>query len=390
MKLQNAWSRRSFLSAMAVTGAAAATVGIKLQSRKSANRASATNNHFAFLGTAATDDAATHSVSSYRIQNGKWELASTISAENPQALALHPALPVLYVAHSSDMFESLPRGSVSAFAIDPAIGALSLMGREAMALSATRPSHMAVSPDGRSLVVSSHGGGSYNLFSLAADGSLVSTPSPLKETGDAQGIAHPQSVAFRTDGAAAYTADLGTDRVSHLTFGNDGMVVRSRVKLAAGSGAAEVELHPSGRVLMVSSRLQPAISVVHVDKSTGELQKISHHYPVAAEAGGPIALNPKGNRLYAASTRSGETILTTYGVAGASGRLHNLQQLAINGVGRPVELMHLGQQTLGEQALLAGEKGIASLSFDPQTGMLNHSETVVAKPGVVSLAVLSL
>jgi 6-phosphogluconolactonase len=382
MKLQNAWSRRSFLSAVAATGAAAVATKLHLESAKQASGAKM-GSHFAFVGDA------NNSVTTYRVENGGWQQTASFAAENPRAITLHPALPVLYVAHSTEIFDMLPRGSVSAMAIDSATGALTPMGREGTALSATHPEHLATSPDGRTLLVAAHSGGAYNLFALNDAGALTPVPSPLKQTGvgphPAQQAAHPYSLAYRADGAAAYSTDFGADRVNHLRRDGDGLTVASRLELAAGSGPAEMVLHPNGSMLMVANRLHPSVTIVHIDKASGELKVASHNYKIAAETVGPIALNERGSRLYVASTlHTGEAQLTAYGVAGASGRLQEIAQQTIAGVGRPVEMIHMG-----DHLLLAGDKGIAHVAVDAESGNIADVKMVVEKPGTVSLAVLS-
>ena len=108
---------------------------------------------------------------------------SAYPSRAPACLLLSPAQRTLYVANEVDVHEGLPRGTVEAYRVDPLDGRLTLLARRPLSLSATRPRHMALSPDGKLLAVAAYGGGIYNLLPIAEDGSIGSPSSIYKEAG---------------------------------------------------------------------------------------------------------------------------------------------------------------------------------------------------------------
>ena len=143
----------------------------------------------------------------------------TIASSVPVAMAINDGN--LYVANGISEYDSLPRGSVEAYAIDAVAGRLELKNRVPLSLSGTLPRDLAVAPDGRSIVVAVHGGGAYNLLPVLEDGSLGRVSWILKETGsgphELQASAHPSAVLFDPVGRVL-TADQGSDRLSVLSL----------------------------------------------------------------------------------------------------------------------------------------------------------------------------
>src|ERR1700722_15968698 len=121
---------------------------------------------FAYVGCG--DD----SLRVFRLQGESWTQIQRVSSRAPACVLLSPAQQTLYVANEVDEHEGLPRGTVEAFHVDGLDGRLTLLSRQPFSLPATRPRPMALSPDGGLLAVAACGGGIYNLFSIAKDGSL--------------------------------------------------------------------------------------------------------------------------------------------------------------------------------------------------------------------------
>ena len=109
-----------------------------------------------------------------------WQSRQFLPAGAPRLVANDPHGRVLYVAHVSESRRGRPSGSVEAFRIDPHTGLLSPHGRCSLALAARRPAGMALSPDGRLLVVAAHGG-VFSLLSLDKDGTPQAVTAVRKE-----------------------------------------------------------------------------------------------------------------------------------------------------------------------------------------------------------------
>jgi 6-phosphogluconolactonase len=381
------WNRRDFIAAAGLAGLVSAT---RLPAATSAPlaKSEAPASFIAHVGFAAKGDLASDRIETFLVRDGAWtRMDEPVKARQPKALALHPTLPVLYVAHSTGQHRNLPRGSVSAYRVEPSTGALTLLNREPLSLSAIRPEHLSVSPDGTSVFVSATGGGSYNLFSLAKDGALIAVPYALKQTGSGphplQPAARPRASVFHPSGSSIYASDLGADRLSHFANASGALTPASRVSFSPGSGPAHLAMHPSGNFLIVGNQLRPELSVIPLDAATGQLLTPVQQLPVDAATAGPLAINSQGNRLYLASNQeSGKLQISTFGFSTATGRLRQIASLPVRSFGK-VEQLRL----VDRQLLLVGDGGIASITVEPRSGLLGTQTLVTAQPNAVSLAI---
>jgi 6-phosphogluconolactonase (cycloisomerase 2 family) len=204
---------------------------------------------------------------------------------------------MLYVANEVSEHEGLARGTVESFHIHPADGRLTLSGRTALSLSATRPRHMAVSANGELLAVAAYGGGIYNLIAISADGSLGQVGSIFKDAGCGphalQASAHPHTLFF--DAGQLLSSDFGRDRLSIFAL-EDGRLRRRRQRFTgAGSGPGACVLHPSRPFVYAWHGLEDALVCYRYDgESVGEaIQRV----PLSA---GALAVHPSGRMLYTA------------------------------------------------------------------------------------------
>ena len=358
------WTRRNFVSTLGLTGAAAALEPHLSASLTPAARPTKVAPHLAFVGH-SSKDGESH-IQTYRVENNIWHPVEQhrLPAKAPHALATHPKLAVLYVAHSVETHGNLPRGGVSAYAIK-ADGRHTLLSREPLALSATNPNHLAISPDGKTLLATSSSGGSYNFFSLTSDGCIQPTPYPLKQTGSGphplQATARPHSAAFARSGAA-YATDFGADRLNHIAINNGVPTIASRLSFDPGSGPAHIAIHPSGKFLMVASILRPKLTIVPIDAASGQLETPTNHVAIDAPSVGPIAFSPEGGRFHTiTNAKDGCLNLSTFRFSRATASLKLIRRAEHVTTAEPA------QMTLaGGQLHLASRSGVYNL--DARTG----------------------
>ena len=93
-----------------------------------------------------------------------------IEAKDPAFLALHPGGKFLYAIDESSDPKRTPATGLSAYALDPATGALKLLNHQTA--GGPGPCHLSVSSDGKAVLVANYGGGSVAAVSLNSDGSL--------------------------------------------------------------------------------------------------------------------------------------------------------------------------------------------------------------------------
>jgi 6-phosphogluconolactonase len=382
------WNRRTFLSTAGLTAAAAISCRPLVSEPLPSSAKAKPTPLLACVGSLASHSSATHRIETYRVEAGNWlRLCEPTPCEAPHALVMHPTRPVLYVAHSTERYLDLPRGSVSAFTVAPS-GALVLLSREPLALSATYPEHLAISPDGRTLLVSATDGGSYNLLSLAEDGAIVPGLHALKQTGCGphalQSAAHPHASIFHPSGFTAYASDLGTDRINQITFLQGVPSVANRISLPPGSGPGYLALHESSKFLVVSCQLIPALVVVTFDEKSGRPGSTLQQISLDATAAGPLSFTPTGESLYVATrTHSGETAISAFHVAHRPFRLRAIATIQIPSMSLPKQLL-----VCESELLLIGEGGVISVVLDQNDGFTGEHHYVLRNNEAVSIVAL--
>ena len=278
------WSRRTFLSS---SGLVAAGALLRPSLRSALSDLSGTESYFACAVTRDANHPSSRNLHAYAVRNGRGlRVASMRCADAIGAVAIHPIHKVVYVAHDIESYLGLPRASISSFALNETNGKFIESGREPLSLSATNPRHMAVSPDGKTLLVAATAGGAYNVLSLAPEGQILPNPRSIKLTGcgphPLQTSARPVFVQFAQSGRSAYACDLGSDRIDELLVEGDVPRIASRVSLTPGTGPCHLVVHPSQRLLAVVGGLRPTLSMIDLDDQSGEMIRVTQELTLCA------------------------------------------------------------------------------------------------------------
>jgi 6-phosphogluconolactonase (cycloisomerase 2 family) len=303
----------------------------------------------------------------FLVQGTGWTRIQRVSSPAPACVLVSFSGRTLYVANELDVHEGLPRGTVEAFRIDPLDGRLTLLSRRPLSLSATRPRHMALSPNGKLLAVAAYGGGIYNVFSVAEDESL-GQPSIFKDAGcggdpQVQGAAHPHSLVFDS-GGRLLASDFGSDRLSVFAV-EDGRLRRlAQRPTGSGSGPSVTVLHPGGSLVYTWHQLQSTLACYRYDAASGTVGEPAQRLSFPRPSAGALAMHPSGRMLY--------TSQGVWQIDGVSGRLTRTRYELPNAT--QVSAAH----DEGSIYILDGSAGsIYQLSADRTTGEL-HSKTRVA------------
>jgi len=309
MKSKTLLSRRAFVQSVGYTSAASGLSTLAPWLNAAAQPAGTQSPGFAYVGTSGN----AQGIHVFAIHGNRWLPIQTIATATPSALALHPSQNVLYATHAVDTYRGLPTGAVEAYAIHPHEGRLTSLNQQPLSLSATMPSDLAVSPDGRYLAVAVYGGGAYNLLPIHEDGSLLPVSGILKETGSGphrqhQTSSHPHSLTFNATGHLLGT-DLGADRLNMFTI-TDGRLTRSgQISQVPGSGPGNLAFHPDSNLLFVANELDASISTFRFNILTGETDHGHHRISTLPEnfhgqrSATTLLLHPSGKFLYTANRR---------------------------------------------------------------------------------------
>jgi len=354
--------RRSFLAMAGATAACAPSL---------LNR-SGNGPGYAFLSCTRP----TGCVEVYAVHNRSWGLRHSIPAESPISLAVQSSGSHLYVLHDVQEFQGLPRGYVESYRVALDSGRLTLLSQQPLSLSATRPRHLSIAPDGKSLIASIHGGGAYNLLPILEDGRAGRVHLIRKETGSGpiladQLSAHPQAAIYDHSGRHLITADLGTDTINILAA--DSLHVLSRCLLPAGSGPRHLVLHPSGRFVFTACALSGALLNLSYN---GAAQIGPVQQSLSLESGGPLALHPSGQTLYATCSDG----LIALNIDDRTGCLHPLQRIRI-----PAGVQALAVSANGDALFVATQRSVIRMEIDLSSGCAGLSTTVADTSGAHSL-----
>jgi 6-phosphogluconolactonase len=291
------------------------------------------------------------------------ELAGAVSS--PSFVAIHPSHQFLYAVNEVSTFQGKKAGAVTAFAIEPRTGKLTLLNQQSSGGSG--PCHLNVDRTGRNVLVANYGGGSCAVLPIDQDGRIGAATTFIQHRGSSmdkrrQEGPHAHGAYFDPANRFAFVPDLGLDHVMiykfdpaqgslvaneppfgsvppgsgprHLAFDPTGKYVYvinemlctvtaftydaargslapihtvstlpSGEQLLPSFSTAELEVHPSGRFLYGSNRGHDTIAVFAIDQQTGRLTPIQHQSTQGKTPRG-FGIDPTGRWLFAANQDS--------------------------------------------------------------------------------------
>lgn len=313
---------------------------------------------------------------------------------SPSFLAIAPSQKFLYAVGEVDKFAGKNAGSVSAFAIDPKTGNLTLLNQTHSGGAA--PCHIIVDKEGKNVLAANYTGGSCCVVPIGADGKLAAEPSVIiQHKGTSvdkkrQGEPHAHSINLDAAGKFAFCADLGLDKVLIYKFDPAKGTLTANdppsVSVAPGAGPRHFAFHPDGKHAYVINEMGNTITVLNYDAAKGELK-----------AGPSVSTLPKD---FKGNSSTAEVVVHPSGkFVYGSNRGHN--SIAIFSVDpKTAELSPVGHQAKGIKTprnfaidptgtyLLVGNQdsgSIAVFKIDPQTGELTPVGEPVPAPTPVCI-----
>jgi 6-phosphogluconolactonase (cycloisomerase 2 family) len=281
---------------------------------------------------------------------------------SPSCLAVHSSNRYLYSSNETDRVGSQKHGTVSALAIDPASGDLTLLNT--VSSGGAGPTYVSLHPSEKYLLVANYFGGSVAVLPIQEDGKLQNATHIVADQGEigptVSANAPPGSFAFsghdrthahmiQSDPLGRYVlhVDLGLDKIFVSKFDAQmGKLIPNDPSFAAlpdGDGPRHFHFHPNGRWLYSVQEEGSTIVLFDYDSNSGRLA-----------ARQTISTLPKN---YAGSNFCSEILVSPDGkFVYAGNRL--LDAIAIFSVGDDGQLTAKGQEwTRGNYP--------RSFSFDP-------------------------
>jgi 6-phosphogluconolactonase len=405
VKRRTLWNRRDFVQIMGCSSLGVMSSHVPWLLETSSTKSQSTPL-FAYVGYSRKDQGShaaghsEHGIQVFAIEGEHWTPTQAVASDHPSFLTLHPTQRFLYVANEVDTYQNLPSGAIEAYGIDPHDGRLTLLNRQPLSLSGTMPRHLAVSPDGRSLVVAVHGGGAYNVLPIEANGQLGRVSGIVKEAGSGpdrehQKVSHPQTVMFDPTGHRFFGADLGNDRLSVFTLAEGKLVVSGRSAMQPGSGPRHMALHPSGHLLFVANELDASVSCYGYDTTSGSirqrLQHVAMPFDDCKEQKKTIAMtmHPSGQFLYTFNCCGRPDDFDADGIAvwrvdSSTGALKHIQ-FQNEGL-HSLHAMNMASDGTSLLVLSEERDSVLRLPIDPIRGLLGRPVQVAKAPSPRSVA----
>jgi 6-phosphogluconolactonase len=309
----------------------------------------------------------------------------------PTWTVAHPRLPVLYAVND----ENTKEGSVTAFAVDRATGALTRVNEAST--GGNGATHLWFDAASSTLLAANFAGGSASSIAVNQDGSVGGLVSTIKASGSGphrrQAGPHAHSVAIDPSGRYALVPDLGADRVFVYGFDratraispDDASPPRSYAA-PAGSGPRHLAFGQSGRYVYVLNELTAEIVTLRWDAQQGRLTPVQSLQTSSPEFTGPksgaeIAVSADGRFVYAEDR--GEGTLVVYSVNAESGELTLVQRAPTGGEVAWGFAIHPS----GKWLLVAHQRSgkVNVFSVDPASGKVADTGHAVDTPTPVSL-----
>ncbi|HVW22729.1 MAG TPA: lactonase family protein [Opitutaceae bacterium] len=248
--------------------------------------------------------------------------------DNPTFVAFAPSGKVLYAANELYHYQG-QSGAVSAFRIDPGTGRLAFLNQ--VSARGTGTCYVRVDHTGRNLLAANFGSGSVAVFPLAADGSLRQASAFVQDSGSGpnprQAGPHEHSFNVSPDDRFAIAAEFGTDRLMVYRFdpgrGTLSPADPPSLALPPASAPRHLAFHPDGRVAYALNEIASTLTVLAYDPARGRfraIQSLSSLPPgfsgrnTAAE----VVVHPSGRVLYASNR--GDNSIAVFAIDG-EGRL---------------------------------------------------------------------
>ena len=307
-------------------------------------------------------------VSRFEASSGRLSpIRLALEAEDPSYLAVHPNRLYLY---STNEVGGRP-GTVSAYAIDPAAGKLSLLNQ--VPAQGRGTCHISLAGDGSMLAVANYVTGTVASYQVLGDGRLGETVSIMQHRGDE--APHPHSANFAPDDRFLIVPDVGTHKVHLYRVDPARAVLRphdpAEFPFMPGSGPRHLAFHPSGRYCYILEETGNVVMALKWDERSGTLEELQRIPTVPASFPGEtytaeIVVHPTGKFLY--GSNRGHDSIAVFSIDQDSGRLSAVDYTPTRGsYPRNFNLDPTGRWLI---ALNRQSNTVVTFAVDQQTGTL--------------------
>lgn len=347
------------------------------------------NKFWAFVGTYTGKDS--KGIYRFDFEPAGGKLTSrTLAGEasNPSFLAIHPSRKYLYAVGELPSFKGKNGGAVSAFAIDPMTGELSLLNQQPS--GGAGPCHIVVDRQGKHALVANYGGGSAAVLPIEDGGKLGepscvvqhkgSGPNPKRQEGP-----HAHSINLDAANRFAVVADLGLDQVLVYRYDADKGTLTPNdppaAKVAPGAGPRHFAFHPDGKHAYVINELANTVTAFDYDPQHGTFKEIESITTLPGGFKGTshcaeVVIHPSGKFLY--GSNRGHDSIAVFTIDPETGKLTAAGHQS-KGVKEPRNFV---VDPTGAYLIVGNQKGntLSTFRIDTKTGALEPAGEPVEAP----------
>jgi 6-phosphogluconolactonase len=307
---------------------------------------------------------------------------------NPSWVSVHPNGRFLYAANENE------KGTVTAFAIDPASGKLTALNT--VSSHGAGPCHLSFDRTGKFLFAANYDGGSIAVLPILPDGRLGEATAAVQHHGsgfdkERQAGPHAHFIAASADNRFVYVADLGLDEILSYKFDAAKGTLTPNTppfyKGHPGAGPRHIAFSPNGKAAYLFNEMGSSVVALDYNGSKGTFKEEQVLSSLPADfkgenSGAEILVDASGKFVYA-SNRGHESI-AVFAV-----RKRGLQ-LVQNASTLGKEPRHFAFDPTGAYMLVENQKSnsIAVFHVDPKTGLLRPNTKMVSVPTPICIAFL--
>ncbi len=317
--------------------------------------------------------------------------------KNASFVAIHPSRKYLYAVGEISDSQGKPLGGVSAFAIDPVSGGLTLLNQQSS--TGAGPCHLVVDATGKNVLVANYGGGSVAVLPIDSAGKLSAASASIQHTGSSidksrQEKPHAHSINLDARNRFAFAADLGLDKVMIYRFDSDKGTLAANDPpagiVAPGSGPRHFAFHPLGRFAFVNNEMTSSVTAFRYDAEKGSLTEVHTLSTLPNEVKGnstaETVVHPSGKFVYVSNR--GHDSIAIFAFDETSGMLTTAGHCPSGGkTPRNFNIDPTGQFLL---AANQGTNDVFSFRIDQKTGQLTATGSRIEIGGPVCVRFVSL
>jgi 6-phosphogluconolactonase len=324
--------------------------------------------------------------------------ALAAETKNPSFLAIHPNHRFLYAVGELESFQGKSSGAISAFAIDPRTGNLTLLNQQPSGGSG--PCHLVVDKAGKHVLAANYSGGSVCVIAIEADGRLGRQTAFVQHHGSSvnkqrQEGPHAHSINLDAANRFAFVADLGLDKIMIYRYDADRGTLKANdppsTDITPASGPRHFAFHPDGRHAYVINELVSTVTAMDYDPERGVLKPIQTVSTLPKGFKGEttcaeVQVHPSGKFLY--GSNRGHDSIAVFAINAGTGRLTPLGHQ-----GQDIKTpRNFGVDPTGAYLLVANQDSSSMVVFriNAETGELTPIGTKVEVPMPVCVKMLAV